>query len=143
MFWRRSTDPKLVQECTAFLSGRYLSHCERPPGRVPPWAWVSTLAHGERSDIEAFASGTDGNACEIRAASYLAHALLAAIDAHGLDLRSLQRNVLVPIELECEVADSTSATRKICATVLRELRKASAVADQQADTRRRPGPSQT
>jgi len=138
MFWRRPAEgPKLVQECTAFLSGRYLSRCERQPGRVPPWTWVSTLAHGERPDIEALARGTHGMALELRAASYLAQAMLAAIDTHDLDLRSLQRDVLIPLELRCELADSTFATRRVCTTVLKELKRASTVADRPID---RPGP---
>jgi hypothetical protein len=135
MFWRQSgEDSNLVQECAAFLSGGYLSHYDREWGRVPLWAWFSTLAHGQRSDIEALAA-RGGAAYEIRTGSYLAYAVLAAIDSHALDLRSLQRDVLIPVELECDLAEPRLATRRVCATVMKELKRASAVADQRTDSK--------
>jgi hypothetical protein len=61
-FWRRSIDEglALVDECEAFLNGRYLFEIARQPKRAPLWVWLNTLAHGERADIEALAETAVG-----------------------------------------------------------------------------------
>jgi hypothetical protein len=135
MFWRKSREgPELVQECEAFLAGRYLFRRKRQPARVPPWIWLSTLAHGDRSDIEALAGAKGGMGREMAAASYLARELLVSIDSYGLDLRSLQRSLLIPLEVHGDGAESPWATKRVCTSVLAELKRARLRADKRAQT---------
>jgi hypothetical protein len=135
-FWRRSIDEglALVDECEAFLNGRYLFEIARQPKRAPLWVWLNTLAHGERADIEALAETAVGLTDEIGAPQYFARELLATSDLPGSNLQVLQRELVVPIELRCGTSDSPRVTKMLCTNLLMGLRRARAVANRQAQS---------
>jgi hypothetical protein len=132
IFWRRATEqgPGLVAECEAFLAGRYLSSCAGQGGRLPAWVWLSTLAHGNRADIEALADGEAGLLDGPGPAQYFARQLLDIADMHRSSLRSLQRELLVPLELSCDGTDSTRMTKLLYTQLLLALRRADRMGDQ-------------
>ncbi len=135
-FWRRSMGKRLalVDECEAFLNGRYLFEIARQPKRPPLWVWLNTLAHGERADIEALAETAVGLTDEIGAPQYFARELLATSDLPGSNLQVLQRELVVPIELRCGTSDSPRVTKMLCTNLLMGLRRARAVANRQAQS---------
>jgi hypothetical protein len=118
---RKARSRKLLDGCEAFLAGRYLSLHLQTNDWAPPWAWLNTLAHGDRADIEALASAPDEHLGTGGRAQYLAAALLAACDNHHLDLRYVQRGFLVPLELRY---GSFFAIKAIVDSVLAELERA-------------------
>jgi hypothetical protein len=135
-FWRRSTveGQSLVDECEAFLKGRYLFEGARQPKRPPPWVWFNTLAHGERADIEVLAEAKARFTDEIAAAQYFAREVLAAADLPGLNLQALQRELLVPIELCCGTSDSPRVTKMLYTNLLIGLRRAGTIANHRAQS---------
>jgi hypothetical protein len=134
IFWRRSAeDQELVAECEAFLSGRYLYRCGGRRGRLPAWVWMSTLAHGDRADIEALADAGTGPRNETGPAQYFARQVLSVVDVQGLSLRSLQRELLVPLELTCDASDSARTSRSLCTRLLLALRRAGAMGEPPPD----------
>jgi hypothetical protein len=108
--WRRD-DPEaagLVEECEAFLAGTYAELCESRGERVPVWAWMNLLAHGTeeqlRTNVVPHTSGSHWH----QARRFLAGELLDASTSGRVSLADLQRDVLVPIELDvlsCRGAD--------------------------------------
>jgi hypothetical protein len=115
----------LVVDCEAFVAGRY-------PWRLPrrrrwEWAWINTLAHGSRTTVEWLATSPPRGGRRAQAASFVAGEVLSFADRCGRDLGWLQREYLVPIELECmRGMVRTSATTT--AAVLEALRRARRVA---------------
>ena len=139
-FWRRSVGEAndLVGECEAFLNGRYLFEMARQPKRLPPWVWFNTLAHGERAHIEVLAEARAGLADETAVSQYVAREVLATATSPGLDLRLLQRELLVPMELRCGTSDSPRGTEMLCTSLLIELRRAAALANRRAQSQLDP-----
>ena len=133
-FWRRSMDEAqdLVNECEAFINGRYLFGLTRQHGQLPPWVWLNTLAHGDRADIEVLAEAGTGSTEEMAAARYFAREVLATADLPGLNLQVLQRELLVPIELRYGTSNSSSLTKMLCTTLLMDLRRAATIANRRA-----------
>lgn len=81
------------------MAGRY-------PWRLPrrrrwEWAWINTLAHGDRSTLNALAAAAPHRGRRAQAASFVASEVLAVADRAGADLGWVQREYLVPIELQC------------------------------------------
>lgn len=144
IFWRRATDegPELVAECEAFLNGCYLSRCAGERGRLPTWVWLNTLAHGNRADIEALAGGEAGLWDDIGSAQYFARQLLDIADMHSLNLKSLQRELLVPLELSCDDTDSTRVTKSLCTRLLLALRRANSMGERRPEGPRTSEPRQ-
>ena len=140
IFWRRSRGEarELVDECEAFLNGRYLFEMARQPKQVPPWVWFNTLAHGERAAIEELAHAKADFTDEVPAAQYFARELLATADLPGLNLPVLQRQLLVPIELRCGTSDSPRVTHMLCTSLLIELRRAGTIANRRAQSQPTP-----
>jgi hypothetical protein len=103
---------RLAAECEAFVVGRYHHHL--PRRRRWEWAWVNTLAHGSRSEIEALAGSLDKRG---QAAAYTATEVLATGDRYGLELTWLQTEFLVRVEVECMQCRSLTAA----ATTIRVL----------------------
>jgi hypothetical protein len=130
-FWRRSRRRRqeLVAECEAFLNGSYLDGLVDEGECLPPWVWINTLAHGQRADIEALADGRGGHPGGTGAAQYFAREVLATVDLHGLDLRALQRELLIPVELRCDSAASARVTKALCTNLLIALRRAGTIAN--------------
>ena len=101
---------RLIADTEAFLSGEYASHLSRHGDKVPGWAKLNQFAHGDietlrraRRPLSARQPATFADPPED--AWRTAHELLAGdiIEHVGSDpwlLLHLQRNVLVPLELE-------------------------------------------
>ncbi len=97
--------PQLVRECEAFLSGRLAEEMELTEQPVPAWAWLNMLAHGNIRQMRAMAGGAlvrpiAGLEAWQRGLGFLAREVLAVLDEHRCSVEDLQRQVLVPLELE-------------------------------------------
>jgi hypothetical protein len=108
--WRTRLSPaarrerRLAVECEAFVVGRY--HYHLPRRQRWEWAWVNTLAHGNRSEIENLACALEKRA---QAAAFAATEVLATGDRYGMELSWLQAGFLVPVEVECMQRGSLNA----------------------------------
>jgi hypothetical protein len=99
-------------EAEAFLHGTYAEHLISHDRRVPSWAWLNRVAHGTEADLAALVGGedpwdgsTNGNTGWYRMVSFLAADLLALACATDQTVSALQREVLVPLELELAKGD--------------------------------------
>jgi hypothetical protein len=105
--WRRDRDPderELVVECDAFVTGLYAEYLVANSRPVPVWAWTNLLAQGTERDLrDAVVGGGAGVPIAAQswwsARAYLAGEVLDRAAA-GRPLRSLQRIMLAPLELE-------------------------------------------
>jgi hypothetical protein len=92
----------MVEECEAFLRGRYVEHLESRALAVPVWAWTNLLAHGTSDDLRQAAAGSQVGPVSTRdwraARAYVAAELLEAT-VRGQPLGATQRELLVPLEL--------------------------------------------
>jgi hypothetical protein len=109
--WER----ELVDECEAFVSGRYVQDLDGDRRSVPEWAWLNILAHSGEGDIRAIAvGGPPTNALHDAtwrsALVFLAQEVLSEMTRRGGTLLDLQRSTLVPLEL-------AFATEDICLNV--------------------------
>ncbi len=113
---------RLIGDCVAFYAGRYPTRLSRRSRW--DWAWINTLAHGKRDEIQELASGRHGRRAS--AAAFAATEVLAAEERHRWDLDWLQRRFLVPLELDCMrgLYRTPSSTAE---AVLESLRRAKAV----------------
>jgi hypothetical protein len=71
--------------------------------RLPPWAWVSALAHGNREAVEELArrqGDQDAAAAWARAVGFLAGEVLDVAGGRADRVGELQHRVLVPAELD-------------------------------------------
>jgi hypothetical protein len=100
-------------EAEAFLRGTYAEHLESRGRRVPSWVWLNRVAHGTETDLSALVRGdhswdgsTSGNTGWYRMVSFLAADLLALARATDQTVSALQREVLVPLELELAREDN-------------------------------------
>lgn len=100
----------LVDECEALLSGRGAELVWDRGESVPVWGWVNLLAHGSVDDLRA-ATREHPTEDWIEARSYLAEELLRLVDGGLTSLESLQRDVLVPLELEAMREEATELVR--------------------------------
>jgi hypothetical protein len=106
--WHRR-DPyetELVIECEAYLGGTFAEVLHERGHPVPVWAWVNLLAHGDDAALREASSllpmiDDRGPATDWwRARSFLAGEVLALIGHDPRQLAGLQREVLVPLELD-------------------------------------------
>ena len=111
--WRRSRrdrwedhndDTGLADECEAFLAGRlgaFLQEAGRP---VPPVAWLNEVAHATPEELAELAASapppTFHPSSWRRTVGYLSRSLLERARETGRDIDTLQRQFLVPLELE-------------------------------------------
>jgi hypothetical protein len=108
--WRRD-DPEaaeLVEDCEAFLDGLYAELCESRGAPVPVWAWMNLLAHGTEEQLRTCVIPHPSGSAWHQARRFLACELLDATTGGRTSLAELQRDVLVPIELDvlsCPGAD--------------------------------------
>ena len=106
---------ELVADCDAFVAGRYAEYLLARKRPVPVWAWVNLFAHGSESDLrEAMLLGAArvpiGAQQWWSARAYLAGELLDQVAARR-PLRTLQRVVLAPLELELAAGREVQAWR--------------------------------
>lgn len=96
----------LGTECEWFLAGRYEDHLRDGGQRVPAWARLNTVVHGDEADLEALAVSTTPHTGRdvrpapewLRAQAAMATELLAMASATERPVRSLQLERLVPLE---------------------------------------------
>jgi hypothetical protein len=100
-------------EAEAFLRGTYAEHLISHGRRVPSWAWLNRVAHGTEADLAVLVGGehpwdgsTIGHTGWHRMVSFLAADLLALARATDQTVSALQREVLVPLELELAREDN-------------------------------------
>ena len=102
---RRHREGQLVvADAAAFLQGGLAERWEAEVGYVPAWVWTNRLAHGTEAELRAESEGTrpvGGARGERwrRARAFLAGEVLESAARYG-SLAALQRDVLVPLELE-------------------------------------------
>jgi hypothetical protein len=96
---------QLLEECEAFLAGRYLDRLDADSSDIPGWAWLSVLAH---SSPDAVAKLMDDRVNWASRPELLPwrHALRSISGNHlnasseaSTSVLTLQRAVLVPLEL--------------------------------------------
>ncbi|HTZ08395.1 MAG TPA: hypothetical protein VMB72_04940 [Acidimicrobiales bacterium] len=101
-----SAERLVVEECSAFLAGRYADLVDGAGRPLPAWVWLNALAHGSHHELAALAaqpphwqadSGHD--ATWQRAVSFLAHEIRCVARQEGIEVGQLQARVLVPLEL--------------------------------------------
>jgi hypothetical protein len=101
------------REAEAFLRGTYAEHLESHGRRVPSWARLNRVAHGTEADLSALVEcehswdgSTIGNTGWNRIVSFLAADLLALARGTDQAVSALQREVLVPLELDLAREDN-------------------------------------
>jgi hypothetical protein len=97
---RTAAQRRLVKECQAFLNGEFAEFGVPAGEPVPVWAWINLLAHGTEEQLRREAIMPAGSDNWHRARSLLADRVLADAVADGSSLAEIQRDVLVPLELE-------------------------------------------
>jgi len=113
MWHRRQRDlnapaSDVVEEATRLLTGRARETI--PPAHgAPAWVAVNLLAHGTESQLRGAAAPRDHMTAAgwTAALAYLSSALLAFAATEG-DLTSVQREVLVPLELALLAGTATA-----------------------------------
>jgi hypothetical protein len=119
----RDVDSALPDECAAFLAGRWAEERDDPERPLPMWAWLNLVAHGDLDRIQAVAARTDGaSRGSDQLQSVLARAVISAIPAG--ELTRVQRDVLVPLELE--LINTPSSPRRVLELVTTALFEPSA-----------------
>lgn len=124
--WPRRRDPYvvdpyeevLVEECESFLAGGYVERCEACGEPVPVWAWMNVLAHGTDAELRAAAANRSEGDEGHQALAFVAGELVDLIDDGCVDLEELQRDVLMPLELDviaCPAATRWSAAELVSA----------------------------
>lgn len=127
--WKRARPEKaeeraeteLGEECALFLAGAYRDFLEAHDRPIPAWAWINSLAHGDRANAERAAAMRNGEETPDALVAEIAAAALTALK-NGATLESLQRNTLVPLEL------ALAATHNLPPTNSAELGRALASA---------------
>jgi len=101
------SDDRLATECDLYLSGKYSDHLDETGRPKPAWAWINPLAHGLEKDIRGLAArpGKPDSADAIVTA--VAARMVTLID-HGVRLRDLQRNTLIPLEIAIGASSVTA-----------------------------------
>ena len=127
---QKADERRLVKECAAFLDGKFAESAVPAGELVPVWAWINLLAHGTEEQLRREILMPAGVDDWHRARALLAARLLTGADAGDTSLAMIQRNVLVPLELE--VMSSRIAYRRAPQLVIGVL---SALSD--IDRRRR------
>lgn len=95
---------RVISACEALLEGSYVEQLEEWGSPVPPWAWMNLLAHATDETLRQAATGRPPRRLRRtdvwhRARCYLAGEVLDAAAQLGT-LRSVQAQILVPLELE-------------------------------------------
>lgn len=111
------TGAGVAADCEAFLAGRYPEHLITQGRRVPAWAWLNQAAHARADVIIAAADRMpdDGRCLVWTDARAAVASMVAAALVWGADLDEIQREVLVPLEIELahEVLTPEALTRRV------------------------------
>ena len=90
-------------ECEAFLAGRLAAYLRDTGRPIPPAGWLNQVAHATTGELVDLASGDAYGARPAtwhRAVGYLSRSLLERARETGRPIAQLQRDLLVPLELE-------------------------------------------
>jgi len=90
-------DTDFADECEAFLAGRWAETREDTSRPLPMWAWLNPIAHGNVEQVRALAAAVNPASGPGRLQAAVAQAVLGAVP--GSELRRIQRELLVPLEL--------------------------------------------
>ena len=90
---------ELVSESEDVLRGSYAERLLQARSPIPPWAWLNLLAHGTLNQLRALARQPAPQWVWPRARWFLVGEVLDVVDSGASSLRTLQREVLVPLEL--------------------------------------------
>jgi len=97
-------DTGLGDECEAYLAGRLAAYLEEVGRPVTPAAWLNRVVHASPRELSVLAiTGTTYTLQPSRwhqAVGYLARSLLERAQETGQPIDHLQRELLVPLELE-------------------------------------------
>lgn len=88
----------LVDECEAYVAGRFQGYLEQNGQPVPGWAWINSIAHGDLKAVREIAQATDRSGGPQEAVTDLAKQVLRIIDHGHETLPDLQLRVLIPLE---------------------------------------------
>lgn len=99
---------ELGDECDAYVAGDYLAYARCHGLPLSAWMWLNEIAHGSPDHV-AYAAANGSRHGWDGTSAVLAQALLAA--TAGTDTSSIQRSVLVPLELE--LIDQTVTPRRL------------------------------
>ena len=114
---------EVVDECEAFVTGRYyeLLHSRHQP--IPGWAWVNPLAHSHRGELERLAALTPLRRNPLAFLSYLAEDVVLQCRGNDETLAHLQSAALIPLELDLLVVDRYCNQTTLARRVDHELRR--------------------
>jgi hypothetical protein len=110
-FWRRGakpdpdTLPTDFEALTQFLGGELLDQFSGDLASAPDWVWVSVLAHASEEYLAALASTgplpqPTARCLWDRTLSFLSEMVLDHARRTGVPVATLQREIIVPIELQ-------------------------------------------
>jgi hypothetical protein len=92
------------EECEAFLAGRLAVYLQGKGRPIPPVGWLNQLVHATPDELEFLATGGSAEAVQpsawCRTVAYLARSLLQRAQVTGRPIGELQRELLIPLELE-------------------------------------------
>ena len=130
-FWSKRDDPQrfnaedpwIVEECAAFLTGRYRELLEQTGQPVPVWAWLNALAHGEEELVARLAAGPAGSDTPDAYVARFARHTCHKLRSEGRTLKEIQATVLIPLELALasRLGTSTPDSTTLPLAVSREL----------------------
>ncbi|MGH3988298.1 MAG: hypothetical protein ACRDV1_00130 [Actinomycetes bacterium] len=112
----------LADEVEAFLGGRYLERLRSrgESGQVAPWMWINAVAHGSASRVAELAADPvpeEMEALDWRVARAFVARELVGQNVGEERLRSLQRDVLIPLELRLMSARDLTPAWLVTATL--------------------------
>jgi len=100
---RAASEAAVAAGCEAFLTGTLAEYWERQGSTVPVWAWTNLLAHGSADLIVESITCPARSSRVVRswrtARSSMGNLLLEIADGPRR-LRTLQSEILIPLELE-------------------------------------------
>lgn len=111
----------LVDECEAYVAGRFQGYLEANGKPAPGWAWINSIAHGDLKAVLELAQATDRSGGPQAAVTDLAKQVLRIIDRGHETLQDLQLRVLIP--LESALIETRPTAVPVDATQLRQAIK--------------------
>jgi hypothetical protein len=103
----------LVEECEAFLTGRYVELLVERGASIPDWAWTNLLAHGTRHQL-AHAPSLGIRGSRLRAWSDGRAVMAKEVLDYARTYPSLvlfQQAVVIPLELDLASTSPTGSIR--------------------------------
>jgi hypothetical protein len=105
---RAARDAMADVDVVAFLHGHYVEHCLSHGDAVPDWAWLNLLAHGTTDELQHDSQGGRAGDRWHQARALMADEILDHVARRRIPLEMLQRDVLVPLELDSIACRTTS-----------------------------------